>query len=125
MKRLSENFLAFHGFPPCIGSIDCTHIEIQEPRENYTDYIKRKGYPSLNVQALCDYRYCFMDVVIRWPGSVHDARIFLNSSLNEKFRRGIIPRCEKIIVDGEDPIPVCMLGDPAYPLLPFFNEGIR
>ena len=60
-----------------------------------------------------------MDVVIKWPGSVHDARILCNSKLNEMLRNGFIPSLPKVIVPSTDPVPICVLGDPAYSLLPY------
>ena len=113
VQELTYRYLEANGFPQCVGVIDETHVEIAEPSEHYSDFINRKGYFSLNVQVVCDYKYCFQDIVVKWPGSVHDARLFLNCSINRMLRNRIIPPCEKILVEERNPVPVFLLVDPA------------
>ncbi len=53
---------------------------------------------------------------------MHDARIFANSSVNELLREHVIPDYKRHIVENCDPVPVRILGDQAYPLLPFLMK---
>ncbi len=42
------------------------------------------------MQPVVDYCGLFLDAYIGWPGKVHDARVFVNSSLYRKGKSGSI-----------------------------------
>ena len=77
--------------------------------------------PSVIMQAVVDYRGLFLDAHIGWPGKVHDARFFVNSSLYCKGMSGSLLPNWKRCISGVD-VPLVILGDPAYPLLPWLMK---
>ena len=60
-----------------------------------------------------------MDVECMWSGSVHDAKVFANSSINIKLRTNKLPSVFQTSVFINAKIPNCLIGDPAYPLVTF------
>ena len=56
LQEVKQGFYDKRRFPGVIGCIDGTHVRIQGPCENENDYVNRKGYQSINVQALCDHK---------------------------------------------------------------------
>jgi hypothetical protein len=71
-----------------IGVIDGTHIPIQSPGGPRAEiYRNRKTYFSLNVQIVGGPQLEILDIVVHWPGSTHDSRIFENSSVKLRFQR--------------------------------------
>lgn len=60
-----------------------------------------------------------MDVECKWPGSVHDAKVFANSTINLKMKSGHLPKTFNSLLPGYEAIPNYLIGDPAYPLTPF------
>ncbi|XP_027012741.2 putative nuclease HARBI1 isoform X2 [Tachysurus fulvidraco] len=78
------------GFPNVFGCIDGTHIPIKAPPIN---------------EVICEATQITTNVEAKWPGSVHHARIFRESSLCQTFQQGQY--------NGY------LLGDRGYPCLPY------
>ena len=104
-------FMRQSNIPGVVGLNKCTHIPIISPGgENAELFRNRKGYFSINVQAICDHELKLTNVV-RWPGSTHDSRIFDNSNICAKF--------ERMEING------ILLGYNGYPLRPFNTRPHR
>ncbi|KAH0630583.1 hypothetical protein JD844_013781 [Phrynosoma platyrhinos] len=106
LRRTREAFFDIAGFPNVIGIVDCTHVPIIAPADMPALYRNCHNFHSLNVQATCDASGCFTHVLAKFPGSVHDARIFQLSQLQ---------RLLESWPDGKG----WLLGDSGYPLRPF------
>lgn len=111
---IAEGFSKY-GIQNCIGIIDGTHIPIQKPSLNAYDYFNRKKFYSMILQGICRNDLRFIDVDIRWPGGVHDARVFRTSDM--------FPHGSELCAPN-----FFLIGDAAYPIqswltAPFRNHG--
>ncbi|XP_070521825.1 putative nuclease HARBI1 [Cardiocondyla obscurior] len=105
--NVEKEFYNIAKFPRVVGAIDCTHIKVQSPGgEEAEVYRNRKGFFSINVQAVDNSNLEFQDIVARWPGSIHDATIFDASRLRTRF------------IQGEMQNGI-LLGDNGYPCVKF------
>ena len=103
-NRQKRLFYAMAGIPDVIGCVDGTHVELLAPVVNEHEYVNRSGRHSINVQLICDAELRLLNCVVKYPGSVHDARILREGSVWRAFEGN--PR----------PIDGFILGDSAYPL---------
>ena len=106
-KVIMEGF-GVRGLPKVIGAIDGSHLSIKAPVKNPENYVNRKGFHSIVLQAVCDHRMRFTDCYVGWPGSVHDSRVFTNSDICLMIEQNPIDFC---------PNSSYLLGYAAYPLL--------
>ncbi|CAH2011546.1 unnamed protein product [Acanthoscelides obtectus] len=80
-QSVFANTNIYHKQRIAIGAIDCTHIPILNPFIHADEYVNRKNFASINVQATCNSNEEFTSVDVSWPGSVHDSRIWKNSDI--------------------------------------------
>jgi hypothetical protein len=71
-----ENTRFYPEFKRCIGAIDGTHIPMVVAEDMFQQHLCRKSKTTQNVMAACDFDMYFTFVLARWPGSVHDMRVF-------------------------------------------------
>ncbi|XP_063003354.1 uncharacterized protein LOC134413155 [Elgaria multicarinata webbii] len=104
------------GFPHCVGAVDGSHIPLQSPIHQASEYINRKDEYSMILQGTCDHKGRFINVEIGWSGKNHDAYVFANSGLCETMDAGVfVPTHPTIRLHGQQ-IPPLIIADGAYPL---------
>lgn len=74
-----------------VGAIDGCQITINSPAGIDAELFRnKKGYFSINVQAVCDWDMSFTNIVARWYGSAHDSRVFEDSHLYADLENGLV-----------------------------------
>ncbi|XP_050363297.1 uncharacterized protein LOC126782157 [Argentina anserina] len=90
-------------FKDCIGAIDGVHVPAFVPPEYQVPYIGRKGAPTQNIMAACDFHMQFIFVCAGWEGSAHDTRVFLSVLRNPEMNFPMPPPGKYYVVDSGYP----------------------
>ncbi len=112
-ENQSHTFQARYGLENMFAAIDGTCIEVKAPdRDDWYSYINKNGIISMKSQVVVDYNYYILDICSGYPGGIHDAAVFEDSTLKEKMSTGntFIANQFKILADS------------AYPDLPFIHK---
>lgn len=110
IKLVCDKFFIKQGIPNVLGAIDGTHVRIEKPSINARDYINRKKYFSISLQAVVDADLRFINVYCGEPGSLHDSRVLRKSPL---YKTASTDRAMLF------PDKTFLLGDSGYPSLPW------
>ncbi|KAK7945591.1 hypothetical protein WMY93_001319 [Mugilogobius chulae] len=80
-RAIAQRNARAHAVPQVYGSLDGTHIPVLPPSDGYRDFVNRKGWPSIVLQAVVDDNYQIRDICVGTPGSAHDAAVLTTSNL--------------------------------------------
>ena len=83
-KRIKEEVQL--SLPNCIGFIDGCHVPLEErPLDDHESYFNRKKEYSIQMQCIVGHDKRIFNVFVRYPGSVHDARVFAASHFGQNL----------------------------------------
>lgn len=81
-----DNLIPIDYMQNCIGAIDGVHVYASLPPRDQIPYIGRKGLPTQNILAVCNFDMQFTFACAGWEGTAHDTRIFLSSRRNDAVK---------------------------------------
>ncbi len=79
LPQIKLDFWRICAIPNVVGTIDCTHIKIPCPGGENAELFRNRECFSLNVQAVSGPNLEIQNIVVRWPGSVHDCIVYVVS----------------------------------------------
>ena len=115
-KKIEERFRNRWNVPHVVGALDGKHIAIKKPKKSGSEYFNYKGYFSLVLLALVDYKFLWVNTGS--SGSSSDAQIFNRSKLKRRIENGTLglPPPEPLGPGGPD-LHYFLLGDDAFALM--------
>ncbi|KAL0879649.1 hypothetical protein ABMA27_003364 [Loxostege sticticalis] len=117
-REVAREFERHSAFPGVVGAIGGTHIKVNAPTKDGQSYINRKGTHSIQMQAVCTHYIVLTSVFGGYAGSVHDARVFRLSPVQNFIQNP----------DQYFEVDSHIIGDAAYGvhrhiMVPFKNNG--
>ncbi|KAH9770233.1 DDE Tnp4 domain-containing protein [Citrus sinensis] len=88
-EEILRDFRHMPHFKDCIGTIDGTYVHVSIPPEDQIPYIGRKGIPTQNIMAACNFDM-----------HTHDTRIFLSTKRNPTVNFPKLPKGKYYLVDA-------------------------
>ncbi|XP_065356594.1 uncharacterized protein LOC135950976 [Calliphora vicina] len=101
------------GFPQCLGAIDGCHIEVKPPASEAIDHFNYKGWYSVVLFALVDYRYRFLYVNVGCPGRCNDSQFYQHSQLSKIIESSKLLKDKSRQICNTE-VPVLLIGDSAF-----------
>ena len=127
LQEIKESMTTFDElwqFPYSFGAIDGCHLPIKCPKgglESAKEYHNFKNFYSIVLMAIVDAKSRFMWASSGYPGNSHDAIIFqLTDLYNKILNENYLPAY--CIQDSETEIYPVLLGDSAFPFLPWLMK---
>ena len=106
--EIAAQFAARDNFPGVFGCIDGCQVQIKRPPHNSVPaperFFNRKARYALNLMIICDHRYRIRYYSGRYPGSVHDSRIWNESGIKQV-----------LLLQHNPEKPRHLVGDEGYP----------
>ena len=119
-KHAAEEYWTKWNFPNCFGSIDGKHIRIQCPTKSGSQYYNYKQFFSLVLQGVADARCRFLTIDIGAMGKQSDGGVFSSSDLFRCLENNAFNLPESMPIPNTNvETPLMLVGDEAYPLLPY------
>ncbi|CAA7029835.1 unnamed protein product [Microthlaspi erraticum] len=70
-------------FRDCIGALDGTHVSVRPSAEDADRFRGRKGEPTMNILALCNFNMRFIYSYVGVPGRAHDTKVLTHCATKE------------------------------------------
>jgi transposase len=115
LRAIMSKFERKYQMPMVAGAVDGSHIPIHPADVHHADYLNRKGWFSVVLQACVDCDGLVIDYYVGWPGKAHDARVWKESPVYAWARDGDILRDVPTRQFGGQAVQPFILGDAAYP----------
>jgi Plant transposon protein len=130
MSRIAKLHETVHGVPGMLGSLDCMHTRWKNcPMAWQGSYKGQKGYPSVVLEAMCDYHLYFWHLEYGHAGTNNDVNILHSSDFYTSFLDGRLEELEKEVVPfsiASQPFTkMFILVDGAYPRFDRFVKPMK